>query len=64
MKVMMIPIVVGTFGMVPKGLRKRLRELEIKGRTGIIQIPTVLKSGRILRKVLETGGNLLSLRHQ
>ena len=29
MKVMMIPIVVGAFGTVPKGLEKRLWELKI-----------------------------------
>ena len=32
MKVMLIPIVIGALGTVPKGLQRGLVELEIKGR--------------------------------
>ena len=33
---MMIIIVVDDFGMIPKGMKKRLRELEIRGQIVII----------------------------
>ena len=54
MKVMVIPIVVGALGTVPKGLEKMLEELEIRGRIETIQITALLRSARILRRVLET----------
>ena len=38
-----IPIVVGTLGMVPKGQENRLGELEIRGRIETIQTPALLK---------------------
>ena len=54
MKVTIVPIVVGAFGAVSKGLLKGLEDLEI-GRGGeIIQITALLKTVRILRRVLET----------
>ena len=34
MKVTVMPIVVGVLGMAPKGLERRLEELEIRGRIG------------------------------
>ncbi len=37
MKVMVIPIVIGAFGTVTKGLMKRLGNLKIKGRVEIIK---------------------------
>ena len=46
MKLMMILTVIGALGMVPKGLRKRLEELEISGRIETIQT-TALRSARI-----------------
>ena len=52
MKVTMIPIVVRALGTVPKRLKKRLDELEIKESNETIQTP-VLKSTRIIRRVLE-----------
>ena len=42
MKVAVIPITVGALGMVPKGLEKRLEELEMGGRIKTIQ-KTALK---------------------
>ena len=48
MRVTVIPIVVGTLGTDPKGLVKRLKELEIGGRIETIQITLLLKSARIL----------------
>ena len=58
-----ISIVVGTLGTVPEGLEKRWRTGK-KGRIETIQIIAVLISARILRRILETRGDLLSLRFQ
>ena len=54
MKVTIIPIVIGTFGTVTKGLLKGLEELEVGGRVETIQTTALLKTVRILRRVLET----------
>ena len=64
MKLIVIPIVVDALGMTPKGLEKKLGKLEIRGGITIIQTSVLLKSARILRRVLETRGELLSLRFQ
>ena len=55
-----IPIVVGALGAVLKGLEKRLEKLEIRGRIKTIQTKALLRSVRILRRVLETREDLLS----
>ena len=62
MKVPIVPIVIGTFGAVTKGLLKGLEDLEVGGRLETIQTTTLLKTARILRRFLETWGDLLSLR--
>ena len=49
MKVTIIPIAIGTFGTVSKGLLKRLEDLGVGGRG-----ETLLGTARILRRVLET----------
>ena len=49
-----IPIVVGGLGTVPKSLGKIEEELEIRGRIETIQTTALLKSARILRRVMET----------
>ena len=54
MKVTLIPIVSGAFGTIPKGLVKGLEDLEIRGQVETIQITVLLRSARILRRVLET----------
>ena len=54
MKVTVIPIIIGALGTVPKCLVRRLEELEIGGRIETIQTTTLLRSSRILRRVLET----------
>ena len=64
MKVTIIPIVIGALGTVIEGLSKRLEDWEIRGRMETIQTTTLLRSARILRRVLETGGGLLSLKFQ
>ena len=54
MKVTIIPIVVGAFGTVTKGLLKGLEDLEVGGRVETIQRTALLRTARILRRVLET----------
>ena len=64
MKATIIPIVIGAFGTVTKGLLKGLEDLEVGRRVETIQTTTLLRTARILRRVLETWGDLLSLRLQ
>ena len=64
MKVAIIPIVIGAFGTVTKGLLMRLEDLEVGGRVETIQTTALLRTVRILRRVLETWGDLLSLKLQ
>ena len=64
MKVTIIPIVIGAFGTETKGLLKGLEDLEIGGRMETIQTTALLKTARILRRVLKTWGDLLSLNLQ
>ena len=54
MKVTIIPIVIGAFGAVTKGLLKGLEDLEVGGRVKIIKITALLRKARILRRVLDT----------
>ena len=64
MKVTIIPIVIGAFVPVTKGLSKGLDDLEVGGRVETIQTTTLLRTARILRRVLKTLGVLLSLKLQ
>ena len=64
MKVTIIPIVIGAFGTVTKGLLKGLEDLKVGGRVETIQTTALLKTARILRRVLETWEDLLSLNIQ
>ena len=59
MNVTIIPIVIGAFGTVTKGLLKE--DLEVGGRVETIQTTALLKTARISRRVLKTWGDLLSL---
>ena len=54
MKVTIVPIVIGAFGTITKGLLKGLKDLEVGGRVETIQITALLRTARILRRVLET----------
>ena len=54
MKVTIVPIVIGALGTITKGLLKGLEELEIGGRIETIQTTALLRTARILRRVLET----------
>ena len=64
MKVTVIPIVVGALETISKIMGKNLDELGIRQRIKTIQTTALLKSARILRRVLETEGDLLTLRLQ
>ena len=64
MQVKIIPIVIGAFETVTKGLLKGQEDLEVSRRVETIQTTVLLRRARILRRVLETFGDLLSLRLQ
>ena len=52
----------GALGTVTKGLALGQEELEIRVRVETIQTKALLKSARILRRIQETWGDLLSLK--
>ena len=54
MKVTIVPIVIGAFGTITKGLLKGLEDLEVGGRVETIQMTALLRTARIQRRVLET----------
>ena len=53
METMVIPIVIGTFGTVPKDLKRRLENIGIQTKIDELQKSVILNTARILRKVLE-----------
>ena len=57
-----ILILIKAHRTVSKGLEENLEELEIKGRIETIQTTALLKPARILWRVYETWGDLLSFR--
>ena len=56
------PIVIGALGTITKGLLKGLEDLEVGRRVETIQTTALLRTARILRRVLVTWGDLLSLK--
>ena len=64
MKVTIVPIAIGAFGTVTEGLLKDLDNYEVGRRVEAIQTTALLGTARILRRVLETWGDLLSLKLQ
>ena len=48
MKVTIVPIVIGAFGTIAKGLLKVLEDLEVGGRVETIQMTALLRMARIL----------------
>ena len=54
MKVSVVPVVTSSIGTVTKGLVQGLDDFEIRGRVKTIQSTVLLRSARVLRKVLET----------
>ena len=59
-RVTVILIFFGALGTVLKALGSGLNKVKIGGRIETVQIMVVLRSTRILRRVLETWGDLLS----
>ena len=53
MEVTIVSIVIGAFGTISKGLLKGLEDLEVGGRVETIQTTALLRTARILRRVLE-----------
>ena len=49
MIVTIVPIVIGAFGTVTKGLLKGLEDLEVGGRVETIQMTALLRTARIPR---------------
>ena len=60
-KAAVIPMVGDALGTVPKTQVKRLGELDIRGRIETIMTTAMLKSARVLGRVLEISRNLSSL---
>ena len=58
MKVTVIPKITGALGTISRSLVKELEELEIRGQVETIQTRALLRSSRILRRVLgiKSGG--------
>ena len=64
MKVTIVQIVIGALGTVTKGLLKGMKDLEVSGRVETIQTTALLRTARLLRRVLETWRDLVSLKLQ
>ena len=64
MHVTVIPIEAGALGSIHKRLEKELEDLEIAGRIETIKTTALLTWVKILRKVLGTRGNSLTIRLQ
>ena len=60
MKVTIVTVVIGAFGTITKGLLKGLEDLGFGGHMVPIQMTALLRTARILRRVLETWWDLLS----
>ena len=60
MKITVIPI--DAFQRVPKGFERELKKQEIKGRIETIPITAFLITARILRRAMETCGDLPSVK--
>ena len=54
MRVTIVPIVIGAFGPITKGLLKGLEDLEVGGRVETIPMTALPRTARIPRRVLET----------
>ena len=64
MKVTVIPIVIGALSTVTERLALGLEDLEIWGQEETIQTTALLRLAKILRRFLETWGDLLLLKFQ
>ena len=54
MKVAVIPIIIRVFRIISKNVEKKIGELDIQGRSETVQTTSLLKSARLLCKVLGT----------
>ena len=63
-KVTIVPIMINALGTITKGLLKDLEDLEVGRRVETIQMIALVRTAIILRRVLETWGDLLSLKLQ
>ena len=54
MKITIVPILIGAFDTITNGLLKGLEDLEVGGLVETIQMSALLRTARILRRVLET----------
>ena len=52
MKVTVITVVIGVLGIVSKGLKEKLKELELGGKIETVQTSALLGLTRILRRVM------------
>ena len=59
-RVKVIPFIIGALGTTPKLLKKRLGDIGIETKIVELQKSAILYSARILRKVHEIRGDLLS----
>ena len=57
MKMTIVPIVIGALGTITKGLLKGMEDMEVGGQVETIQRTALLRTARILRRVLETWGH-------
>ena len=64
MKVTIVPIVIGAFDVITKDLLKVQENLKVDGQVETIQMTALLRTARILRRVLKTWEDLLSLKLQ
>ena len=64
MKVTVIPIVIGALGTVTWGFVQGLEDLEMREWVETIQTSALFRSDRILRRIPENWGDLLSLKLQ
>ena len=62
MMITMLLIVIGSFGTVSKGLWKGMEDSEVGRRVETNETTALLRTARILRRVLETWGDLLSIK--
>ena len=61
-----MPLGIDVLGTIPKGIIKikRMKDLEIREQVEIISTTELLRLARILRRVLETWEDMLSLKSQ
>ena len=59
---MVISIMVGTLGAIPKQFGEGIGNMEIRGQGETMQTTALGRSSRILRRILETLGDLHSLK--